>query len=153
MFTNTCNSLNKTRSINGLNEDQSIASNSSSNLKDSTGPQVSRRPDLPRLSVPSISNNYIPRGEAPTPVPKDFNAYLVLESNLQPIQPDTNSTDSIRIFEEHKSMSQEFLRMKMEVTLLTSRKQELQTSENTMNSIPRILYFERRKQFFASTQR
>ena len=132
ILNNTCNSLNKTRSINGLNDEQNVI-NSSANFKETAAPTVNRRPDLPRLSVPTISN-HIPRAEAP-PVPKDFNAYLVLESNLQPIQPDTNSLESIKIFEEHKILSQEFLQMKMEVTLLTSRKQELQTSTNSMNSI------------------
>ena len=130
------NSLNKTRSINALNDDQSIPTNSSTNYN-KTGPPVGRRPDLPRLSVPTLpSNQYIPREEAPNvTIPKDFNAYLVLESNLQPIQPDTNSIESMKIFEEHKRLSQEFLKMKMEVTLLTSRKQELENSDNCVNSI------------------
>lgn len=97
----------------------------------------SRRPDLPKLTVPPrLSNQSIPRADPlQIPIPKDFNAYLVLEPNLQPIQADTNSLESIRIFEEHKRLSQEFLKMKMEVTLLTTRKQELESSDKTISSI------------------
>ena len=129
-------SLAKYRSINGLNDDQSLPSNSNQMIGIKEHPS-SRRPELPKLTVPPrLSNQSIPRAEAPQiPIPKDFNAYLVLEPNLQPIQADNNSLESIRIFEEHKRLSQEFLKMKMEVTLLTSRKQELESSDNTISSI------------------
>ncbi|CAG2176828.1 unnamed protein product, partial [Oppiella nova] len=131
----TQSSLNKSRSIItmadiGLNDDLTVPPSSSQ----SQAPQASGRHELPKLSM-TARDNPIPRAGPSNPIPKDFNAYLVLESDLQPIQPDTNNRDSIHIFEEHKRLSQEFLRMKMEVTLLSSRKQELETTDVTTNSL------------------
>ncbi|XP_054166138.1 mitogen-activated protein kinase kinase kinase 7-like [Oppia nitens] len=134
----TSQSLNKSRSIIGLNDDQPVASGSSQALQ-KTSSFYTGRPDLPKLVVPSFRDSppisSTNDQQQVASVPKDFNAYLVLESELQPIQPDTSNRESVKIFEEHKRMSQEYLRMKMEVTLLSSRKQELETSNKTTNSL------------------
>ena len=61
---------------------------------------------------------------------EDFNAYLVLEPKLQPIQPEMSDEDSVAIFNEHRKVSKEYLKMQMEVTLLLERKRELERAEN-----------------------
>lgn len=56
---------------------------------------------------------------------EDFNAYLVLEPKLQPLYPDPSDPESRKIFLQHRKLSQEYLRMQMEVTLLLERKEEM----------------------------
>lgn len=56
---------------------------------------------------------------------EDFNAYLVLEPKLQPLYPDPSDPESRKIFVQHRKLSQEYLRMQMEVTLLLERKEEI----------------------------
>jgi hypothetical protein len=126
-------SLNKSRSSIVLNDDfniTSIAIESTHEIQGAAHPQLSRRFELPKLVVPSnrLYQN-IPNDESSN----NFKAYLVLEPELQPIQPDTSNQESVKIYEEHRRLSQEFLKMKMEFTLLSSRKQDLENSDNRTN--------------------
>jgi hypothetical protein len=127
-------SLNKSRSSIVLNDDFNITSNiaiqSTREIEGVARPQLSRRFELPKLVVPSnrLYQN-IPNNSSSN----QFKAYLVLEPELQPIQPDTSNKESVKIYEEHRRLSQEFLKMKMEFTLLSSRKQDLENSDNRTN--------------------
>jgi hypothetical protein len=127
-------SLNKSHSSIVLNDDFNITSNITSNIEiESTEgvarPQLNRRLDLPKLVVPSnrLYQNI------PNESSDQFKAYLVLEPELQPIQPDTSNQESVKIYEEHRRLSQEYLKMKMEFTLLSSHKQELEKGDNRTN--------------------
>jgi mitogen-activated protein kinase kinase kinase 7 len=48
------------------------------------------------------------------------NVYLMLDPQLHPIMPDTTSSDSVRVFEEHKQLAQEYLKVQTEIAY-TSR--------------------------------
>jgi len=53
------------------------------------------------------------------------NAYLMLDPQLQPLAPCPTSPESMQVFEQHKKLAQEYLRIETENALLLQRKQEL----------------------------
>lgn len=57
---------------------------------------------------------------------KSLDFYLLMEEQLQPIPPDPSCPESIKIFEEHKGMSTEYLQVQTEIAYETQRRNELQ---------------------------
>uniref|UniRef100_A0A0V0GA85 Mitogen-activated protein kinase kinase kinase 7 n=1 Tax=Triatoma dimidiata TaxID=72491 RepID=A0A0V0GA85_TRIDM len=53
------------------------------------------------------------------------NIYLMLEPNLQPIPPDPNIKQSVEIFEEHKQLAQEYLRVQTDMAFLSTKLNKL----------------------------
>ncbi|XP_013073735.1 mitogen-activated protein kinase kinase kinase 7-like isoform X5 [Biomphalaria glabrata] len=51
--------------------------------------------------------------------------YFSLEPHLQPIPPCISNKESMQIFEEHRALAQQYLRMQAEIAVLTQRKHEL----------------------------
>ncbi|KAK0045528.1 mitogen-activated protein kinase kinase kinase 7-like isoform X1 [Biomphalaria pfeifferi] len=51
--------------------------------------------------------------------------YFSLEPHLQPIPPCISHKESMQIFEEHRALAQQYLRMQAEIAVLTQRKHEL----------------------------
>ncbi|CAG7816772.1 unnamed protein product [Allacma fusca] len=54
------------------------------------------------------------------------NAYLVLDPELQPISPATDIPESMRIFEEHKRLAQDYLQTQTEIACLIQAKDDLE---------------------------
>jgi hypothetical protein len=53
------------------------------------------------------------------------NMYLMLDPQLQPIEPDTSSAESVRVFEEHKQLAQEYLRVQTEIAYTSHYRAQL----------------------------
>lgn len=47
------------------------------------------------------------------------NVYLVLDPQLHPVSPDTSCQESVQIFEQHKQLAQEFLKVQTEIAYLS----------------------------------
>lgn len=101
----------------------------------------------PRANRPATSTLHLPYGarKQSLPIPtsqqcfigpseNDFNAFLLLEPRLQPLQPDPTDQESRSIFSEHRKLSQDYLKMQMEVTLLMERKRELEKQSSNLGS-------------------
>uniref|UniRef100_T1J3V1 Mitogen-activated protein kinase kinase kinase 7 n=1 Tax=Strigamia maritima TaxID=126957 RepID=T1J3V1_STRMM len=68
--------------------------------------------------------------QSSTGSPQDFSNnlgfyHLMLEPEFQPLNPVPNSSESMKVFEEHNKLAQEFIRVKAETNLLLKRRQEL----------------------------
>lgn len=50
------------------------------------------------------------------------NVYQLLDAELRPVSPDYTCIESIKIFEEHKLLAQEYLRVQTELALLDQNK-------------------------------
>lgn len=53
------------------------------------------------------------------------NLYLMLDKQYHPIPPDDTCPHSVQIFEEHKQLAQEYLKVQTEISFLTRHMQEL----------------------------
>uniref|UniRef100_A0A2C9JMT7 Mitogen-activated protein kinase kinase kinase 7 n=1 Tax=Biomphalaria glabrata TaxID=6526 RepID=A0A2C9JMT7_BIOGL len=76
------------------------------------GPQYMQIPHAKR-AFSSIENAY------------SSDQYFSLEPHLQPIPPCISNKESMQIFEEHRALAQQYLRMQAEIAVLTQRKHEL----------------------------
>ncbi|KOB57431.1 putative Mitogen-activated protein kinase kinase kinase 7 [Operophtera brumata] len=66
---------------------------------------------------------------APPPAPDpalDSTLHMMLDPHLRPISPDLNDEESKRIFEEHKQLAQEYLKIQTELAYLSNHKTELE---------------------------
>lgn len=61
----------------------------------------------------------------------DCNFYDLLDQELRPCEPDPECPLSKRIFEEHKNLAKEYLKVQTEIALLGQNKQELLASLNS----------------------
>ncbi|XP_026746476.1 mitogen-activated protein kinase kinase kinase 7-like isoform X2 [Trichoplusia ni] len=67
-------------------------------------------------------------GAAPPaePDPALDSMHMMLDPHLRPISPDLNNEESKRIFEEHKQLAQEYLKIQTEFAYLSNHKAELE---------------------------
>ncbi|KAJ8712393.1 hypothetical protein PYW07_005235 [Mythimna separata] len=68
-------------------------------------------------------------GAAPPPSEPDpalDSMHMMLDPHLRPISPDLNNDESKRIFEEHKQLAQEYLKIQTEFAYLSNHKAELE---------------------------
>ncbi|KAG1714797.1 Mitogen-activated protein kinase kinase kinase 7 [Nymphon striatum] len=59
------------------------------------------------------------------PAPRRLHRFSNLDPQFQPLTPMNNCPESMAIYEEHKRIAQEFIHVKMEISLLVSRKDEI----------------------------
>ncbi|XP_063626070.1 mitogen-activated protein kinase kinase kinase 7-like [Cydia splendana] len=68
-----------------------------------------------------------PGGAAPPePDPALDSMHMMLDPHLRPISPDLNNEESKRIFDEHKQLAQEYLKIQTELAYLSQHKTELE---------------------------
>ncbi|CAF4811029.1 unnamed protein product [Pieris macdunnoughi] len=67
-------------------------------------------------------------GAAPAtePDPDLDSMHMMLDPHLRPISPDLTNEESKRIFEEHKQLAQEYLKIQTELAYLSKHKSELE---------------------------
>ncbi|KAI8439550.1 hypothetical protein MSG28_013294 [Choristoneura fumiferana] len=65
-------------------------------------------------------------GAPPEPDPALDSMHMMLDSHLRPISPDLNNEESKRIFDEHKQLAQEYLKIQTELAYLSKHKSELE---------------------------
>ncbi|KAI5642080.1 mitogen-activated protein kinase kinase kinase 7 isoform X2 [Phthorimaea operculella] len=68
-------------------------------------------------------------GGAPPPAEPDpdlDSMHMMLDPHLRPISPDLTNEESKRIFEEHKQLAQEYLKIQTELAYLSKHKSELE---------------------------
>ncbi|CAH2229964.1 jg14036 [Pararge aegeria aegeria] len=68
-------------------------------------------------------------GAAPPPAEPDpdlDSMHMMLDPHLRPISPDLNNEESKRIFDEHKQLAQEYLKIQTELAYLSKHKSELE---------------------------
>ncbi|CAK1555685.1 unnamed protein product [Leptosia nina] len=69
-----------------------------------------------------------PQGTEPDP---DLDSmHMMLDPHLRPISPDLTNEESKRIFEEHKQLAQEYLKIQTELAYLSKHKSELEEQMN-----------------------
>ncbi|XP_043215086.1 mitogen-activated protein kinase kinase kinase 7-like [Amphibalanus amphitrite] len=52
--------------------------------------------------------------------------FEMLDADLQPVKPDPDCPDSRRVFENHKKLAKDYLKLQTEVTLLNTKKKQLE---------------------------
>lgn len=63
------------------------------------------------------------------------NLYFLLEPPLQPVPPDENNPISMALFEEHKSLVVDFLKLETEKAFALQRRKKLREEQSRANSI------------------
>ncbi|XP_041982003.1 mitogen-activated protein kinase kinase kinase 7 [Aricia agestis] len=63
---------------------------------------------------------------APEPDPDLDSMHMMLDPHLRPISPDLTNDESKRIFDEHKQLAQEYLKIQTELAYLNKHKSELE---------------------------
>jgi mitogen-activated protein kinase kinase kinase 7 len=53
------------------------------------------------------------------------NVYQMLDPKLQPLPPDPDNPDSVRVFNEHKQLAQEYFRVQTEMAYTQQHKDDL----------------------------
>ncbi|KAL4711502.1 hypothetical protein ACJJTC_000518 [Scirpophaga incertulas] len=89
-------------------------------------------------------------GAAPPPGEPDpalDSMHLMLDPHLRPISPDPNSEESKRIYEEHKQLAPEYLKVQTETAYLSKHKSELeeQMDEDELRQKREIIQLEKEK--------
>ncbi|CAH0725672.1 unnamed protein product, partial [Brenthis ino] len=88
-------------------------------------------------------------GGAPPPEPDpDLDSmHMMLDPHLRPISPDLNNEESKRIFEEHKQLAQEYLKIQTELAYLSKHKSELeeQMDDDELRQKREIIQLEKEK--------
>ncbi|XP_037083177.1 uncharacterized protein LOC119103664 [Pollicipes pollicipes] len=56
--------------------------------------------------------------------------FEMIDADLQPVKPDLKCSDSIRVFENHKKLTKDYLKLQTEVTLLSTKKKQLEERLN-----------------------
>jgi len=76
-----------------------------------------------------VQSSTVPEGQG-QPDPNLDNMYLLLDSHLRPATPDPNDPASLGLFEEHKQLAQEYLKVQTELAYLSQRKKKLQDNQS-----------------------
>lgn len=89
-------------------------------------------------------------GGAPPPTEPDpdlDSMHMMLDPHLRPISPDLNNEESKRIFEEHKQLAQEYLKIQTELAYLSKHKSELeeQMDDDELRQKREIIQLEKEK--------
>ncbi|XP_013189819.2 mitogen-activated protein kinase kinase kinase 7 isoform X1 [Amyelois transitella] len=84
----------------------------------------------------------------PEPDPALDSMHLMLDPHLRPISPDPTSEESKRIYEEHKQMAPEYLRVQTELAYKSKQKSELeaQMDEEELRQKREIIQLENEKE-------
>lgn len=79
-------------------------------------------------TVGNSSGSTAGEGGAPAPAPDPAldAMHMMLDPHLRPISPDLSNDESKRIFEEHKQLAQEYLKIQTEFAYLSNHKSELE---------------------------
>ncbi|XP_026756151.2 mitogen-activated protein kinase kinase kinase 7-like [Galleria mellonella] len=89
-------------------------------------------------------------GAAPPPEPDPAldSMHTMLEPHLRPISPDLNNEESKRIYEEHKQLAPEYLKVQTELAYLSNQKSELeaQMDEEELRQKREIIQLENEKE-------
>lgn len=90
-------------------------------------------------------------GAAPPPSEPDpalDSMHMMLEPHLRPISPDLNNEESKRIFEEHKQLAQEYLKIQTEFAYLSNHKAELEAKmdDDELRQKREIIQLEKEKE-------
>ncbi|XP_045775097.1 mitogen-activated protein kinase kinase kinase 7-like [Maniola jurtina] len=81
------------------------------------------------IPVGNSSGSPPAEGAAPPPAEPDpdlDSMHMMLDPHLRPISPDLTNEESKRIFEEHKQLAQEYLKIQTELAYLSKHKSELE---------------------------
>ncbi|XP_050682239.1 mitogen-activated protein kinase kinase kinase 7 [Leptidea sinapis] len=81
------------------------------------------------------------------PDPDLDSMHMMLDPHLRPISPDLNQEESKRIFEEHKQLAQEYLKIQTELAYVSKHKSELegQMNDNELRKKREIIQLENEK--------
>ncbi|XP_059052627.1 mitogen-activated protein kinase kinase kinase 7 [Achroia grisella] len=84
----------------------------------------------------------------PEPDPALDSMHTMLEPHLRPISPDLNNEESKRIYEEHKQLAPEYLKVQTELAFLSNKKSELesQMDEEELRQKREIIQLENEKE-------
>ncbi|XP_031355328.1 mitogen-activated protein kinase kinase kinase 7-like [Photinus pyralis] len=83
-----------------------------------------------RSTVQTEVQNSIPPEAPDSPDPNLDNMYLLLDPHLRPATPDLDDPSSVSLFEEHKQLAQEYLKVQTELAYLSQRKTKLQETQS-----------------------
>jgi len=56
--------------------------------------------------------------------------FEMIDADLQPVKPDPNCADSMAVYENHRKLAADYLKLQTEVTLLSTRKKQLEERLN-----------------------
>lgn len=75
-----------------------------------------------------VQTTTVPDGQTQSD-PNLDNIYLLLDPHLRPSTPDFEDANSVGIFEEHKQLAQEYLKIQTELAYLSQKKKKLQENQ------------------------
>jgi len=83
-----------------------------------------------------VQNQSVPEGQGQTD-PNLDNMYLLLDPHLRPATPDPADPNSMGLFEEHKQLAQEYLKIQTALAYLSQRKKKLQDAQSIEQQMQR----------------